>query len=376
MSPLTENIEDPRDVGINQDHFVEKALLDPSLSEFCRFYRDRLSEEKQLVGEDDQKRKKLEDDLAPRIAITVVGMQGTVRREVKVKVIYSVGSDDLYESIIQLVPSVNNISVQPAKGTCSLTGTMVPVDCLANCVITGKSALQHLLAHSEQSGRLALPEYAKMCAVSGKRLLVDEIETSALTGKSVSKSLLKTSVVSGKKAEPNYFETCEFTSTEALKEELASSQISGKRFRTDQRAVSAISGKVGHQSEFIQCSETNKYLSPSEAEHCQVTGRAVMPGILQQCEETGKRVLPSELGKCVVTGKRVLHNLLVPSEVLPLSRQYSVVFKIKLPCRWRSVPRFFSDPQNAEIPLLLPFRGLDGARARTPLRLKRRSRRA
>jgi hypothetical protein len=315
MDPVAATISDPTSAGLHVETFTENALKDPSLVEFCRFYGERLEQERVSAGQDAWKRKKLEDDLTPRISITVAGMQGTVRREIKVKVVYSVGSDAPYESSLTLTPSTRNISGQPEKETCVLSGMVVPTDCLGVCTVSGKKAMRHLLVASELSGRLALPEQTVICAVSGKRVLNDEVEISAVTGKSAAKNLLKTSALSGKKAEPEYFDACAFTSVEVLKDELGVSQISEKPFRLDQKATSAVSGKFGHQSEFIHCAETHQCLLPTEAEHCEVTGQAVMPGVLQVCEASGKRVLPRELEKCSVTGKKVLKNLLVSSSV-------------------------------------------------------------
>lgn len=175
--------------------------------------------------------------------------------------------------------------------------------------------LQHLLARSETSGRLALPEYTVLCSLSGKRVLKDEAEPSAVSGRLVASSLLKTPALSGKRAEPVHFGQCEFTNADVLKTELATSEISGKRYRIDEGIQSAVSGKTGHRQEFLTCHETGQYLIPSEAEQCAATGKYVRPGILETCAITQNKVLPSELERCAATGKRVLKKFLVRSSV-------------------------------------------------------------
>jgi len=175
--------------------------------------------------------------------------------------------------------------------------------------------LQHLLARSEISSRLALPEFTVLCSLSGKRVLKDEAELSAVSGRLVASALLKTSALSGKRAEPDHFGQCEFTSAEVLNTELAASEVSGKRYRVDEQLRSVVSGKTGHKQEFIVCHETGQYLTVAEAEQCEVTGEYVRPGILEPCAVTQKRVLPSELLRCAVTGKRALKRFLVPSSL-------------------------------------------------------------
>ena len=85
--------------------------------------------------------------------------------------------------------------------------------------------LQHLLARSEISSRLALPEFTVLCSLSGKHVLKDEAELSAVSGRLVASSLLKTSALSGKRAEPDHFGQCEFTKAEVLNSELATSEV-------------------------------------------------------------------------------------------------------------------------------------------------------
>ncbi len=314
QKPLGTDIKDITDIGLSADRLVEAATKDSGVTEFCRFYLERLEAEIVAAGDDSHKRKKMEDDFTPRVGISVVGLDGEVFRDVLLDIAYQIEG---YNGVCSLLvrPARKEILEQPDIGTCELTLRKVPVDALERCTISGKRAIKSLLWKSEFSGRLALPEYFTNCAATGKRALPDELDTSAVTGKRVASAYLKTSLVSGKKAEPEFFSQCEFTHIDALATELKTSQISGKRYRADQILQSVVSGKSGHNSEFVRCAATNHALLSSEGEHCEVTGRLVMPGILEVCGVSGKRVLPGELERCAATGKRVLKKFLVQSSI-------------------------------------------------------------
>ncbi|MBI4396479.1 MAG: DEAD/DEAH box helicase [Elusimicrobia bacterium] len=315
LPSLGDSLEDPSTVGVNIEQLKAKVLEDTGVAEFCRFYQERLVQELRAAGQDARKRKKLEDDFTPRVGVVLIGLGGMSHRQNRLRVSYSLGSEDVYESFLTLRPSTSEIWSQPEMDTCASTGKRAPRECLGRCEISGKAVLRHLLVRSEASGRRALPEHAAVCGLSGKRVLADEVEKSAVTGRSVISSLLKTSALSGKRAEPEFFARCELTSAEILETELAVSQASGKRYRMDEQVHSAVSGKTGHRLEFIVCPETNQPLLPAEAERCEVTGKAVMPGLLETCEVTGKKVLPRELERCAASGKKALKKLFVSSSL-------------------------------------------------------------
>jgi superfamily II DNA or RNA helicase len=300
---------------LSTTYLTAEVMKDNGVSEFCRFYKERLVEEVKAAGNDEFKRKKLMDDFTPGMEITLAAMEGTMFRQLQLQIIYKIESDVSYKSLITVIPSASEILYQPETGVCSITGRVVPSDCLGQCQISGKMALKHMLIRSEVSDRMALPEYSVKCALSGKRVLSDEVEKSAVTGRMITSAMLKTSAMSGKRAEPEFFGRCEFTSCEVLENELAISQISGKRYRIDEQLTSAVSGKTGHQQEFIHCAVTNQPLLAMESEGCEITGKAVMPGLLVRCEVTGKKVLPSELEMSAISGKKALKSLFVSSSL-------------------------------------------------------------
>ncbi len=308
-------IEDVSSVGVKAGQLVSVAELDPGIGEFSRFYLERRAQEVASANGDARKGKKLEDDFTPRLDMTIVALDGTVHRQVEMRVHYKVTGDHRYASVVSVTPSSGEVSDAPPPVQCAKTGITVPSDCLKQCELSGLSVLRHLLVQSAISSRSALPEYTLVCSVSGQRVLSDEAELSSVTGKVVASSMLKTSALSGKRAEPEYFGACGFTGAEVLTSELAISEVSGKPYRSDQQVRSVISGKTGHRKEFIHCQETRQPLLSTEAERCDVTSVLVRPGVLQCCEVTKKTVLPGELERCAASGKKALKTLFVASSV-------------------------------------------------------------
>jgi len=315
IAPLSEIIKDPTQLRLSVDYLKTIAMKDEGIAKFYSFYQERLAEELKKSGNNEFKRKKLEDDLTPRIEIAIVGALGTLQRKLQLEVIYGVDSELNYKSFITVIPSSNEIINQPSMEKCSIPDKILPYDCLEKCEISEKLALKHLLCRSEISNRLALPQYIRTCHLTHKKVLLDETEKSDATGQLIASTMLKTSEISGKRAEPEFFDQCEFTHCNALKTELAISQISGKHYRIDQQMCSAVSGKTGHSQEFIICTETSKPLLLSEAEQDEITGKLVMPGLLERCEITGKKVLARELEKSTITGKKALKKFFVSSSL-------------------------------------------------------------
>jgi len=315
IGPISEPLQDPSSVGVDSAQLTEKATLDEGIAEFCRFYIDRRTQEVEAAGTDPRKKKKIEDDFTPRVEALLVGLEGSIHRQLKIRVSYDLGSGPEYRTAIVIIPFANKIVAAPELRQCAQTGKIAPSDCLGRCEISGVEVLRHLLVKSEVSGRMALPEHTVACASSGRRALRDEVEQSSVTGQLVIGSILKASALSGKRAEPQYFVKCEFTGADVLENEVAISDISGRKYRVDEQLRSAVSGKSGHRREFAFCAETNRPLLPHEAETCEVTGKIVMPGSLERCDVTGKAVLHSELEKSAATGKKALKKFFVSSSI-------------------------------------------------------------
>ncbi|KQK29137.1 hypothetical protein ARD30_19875 [Bosea thiooxidans] len=308
-------IQDVKKLGIDIERLQAAGEQDAGIAEFSRFYLERGAVEVKAAGADERKRKKLEDDFTPRLDMTLVGLRGTVQRDIALRARYSFPSGGLYESEFLVRPSAGQILNEPPTARCAKSGQVAPTACLDQCESSGAQVLKHLLVGSEVSGRKALAEFTALCALSGKRALLDELEESQVSGQKVASKLLKTSALSGKRAEPEHFDVCQFTRADLLRTELAVSEVSGKLYRQDQQARSEVSGKAGHKGEFTSCHETRQVLALNEAEKCAITDKAVRPGVLVVCEATGKRVLPNALGTCVSSGKRVLKELLTTSSV-------------------------------------------------------------
>ncbi|MBF0148280.1 MAG: DEAD/DEAH box helicase family protein [Magnetococcales bacterium] len=315
LAPLPKTVEDPAIMGLDPDRLKVAAGQDDAIAEFSRFYLERREQEVRGAGQDERKRKKLFDEFTPRLAMTLVGLTGHSYREIIMRARYAFDTDDIYESIVGVIPHNKKVSHAQDMGVCTLSARTVPASCLTRCELSGAYALRHLLVKSGVSGRPALPIFAVVCALSGKLVLKDEVETSAATGKLIASSLLKTSTVSGKRAEPDQFVRCMFTGAMLLHVESAVSEISGQPYRIDEHVRSAVSGRSGHKAEFVICHETHQPIALAESEQCEVTGKRVRFGVLRHCEVSGKHVLPGELEGCAATGKHVLKQLLVTSSV-------------------------------------------------------------
>jgi superfamily II DNA or RNA helicase len=315
LNSVPQVIQEPAALGVNSDALSEAASKDPAISEFCRFYLERRAQEVSSAGSEARKKKKLEDDFTPRLQKTLVALEGSVHRQLKLRMRYRWDSGPEYVSTIIVEPHGSVVVDAPPLAECAKSGQLAPKDCLERCEMSGAEVLRHLLVRSDISGRYALPEHAFTCHASKQTILSDEAELSDISGEAVARSYLKTSAVSGKRGEPEYFAQCEFTQTDVLLSELGTSEISGKRYRLDQEARSVVSDKAGHRREFVPCRETRQPLAPKEGERCEVTGHIVRPGVLERCAVTGKMVLPSELEQCAATGKRALKKLLVTSSL-------------------------------------------------------------
>jgi superfamily II DNA or RNA helicase len=318
LEPLPSPVENPASLGLDIKKLSLAVSLDEGISEFSRFYMERREQETHAAGDDERKRKQLHDEFTPRQELTLVGLEGRLHRETKVRAQYVLDGEHSYESLLNVIPHSNELRSAPKMDLCAQSGRSVPRSCLGQCEISGAQVLRHLLVQSELSSRMARSEFAVTCSLSGKRVLTDEVKASAVTGRLVTRALLKRSEVSGKHAEPEYFSHCEFTNAEALESELAVSELSGKRYRPEDQERSALSGKTGHKQEFTLCHETGMPIGIVEAERCELTGALVRPEVLQTCEVSGKRALPSEFLRCAVTGKRVQKRLLVVSNLSQL----------------------------------------------------------
>lgn len=314
LEPLSPSIKDIADLGLKPSELYAAARTDEAIAEFCRFYLERKDREVQAAGENERKRKKLEDEFTPRLEMTVVGIEGSVQRLLDIKVEYKLdGADAKYQSAIQVHPFSKNIHHPNGLKQCDVTGRRLPGECIVPCDVSKRGVLRHLLAISEVSGRTALPDYLVECSLSGKQVFADEVTNSGISGNPVCTSLLKTSAVSGTQGEPVHFGHCELTHVDVLKSELAQSDLSSRMYRKDQMAVSELSGKSGHASEMTICHETQMRLGQLEAEKSDTTGLAYRPGILARCAITHRLVHPTELALCAVSGKRVLATALRPS---------------------------------------------------------------
>ena len=313
-APISATLDSAKSLGIDADHLIQEAENDPSISEFVRFYLERRELECAAAASDDRKRKKLFDEFTPRLEVSLVGLKGALRREVRVTARFGWDGNAEYSSELELIPSDGNIiKAPPLERTTG--GLSAPKTCLETCAVSGERHLRHRLLRSEESGRYAKPEFFKRCDLSGRNILVSEMATCSVTNRQIAKSLLRKSDVSGKLAESSLFEKCHFTNSHCLSDEMRISEASNKKYRADQEERSAFSNKRGHVDEFITCPETQQRIFRIEAQQCAETRQLVAPGILETCMASGKQVLPSQLKTSDFSGKRAISRLLVESSV-------------------------------------------------------------
>ena len=86
--------------GIDIAKLSEAGERDEAIAEFCRFYEERREEEMEAAGSDARKRQKLSEDFTPRLDMSLVGLEGEVRRDLTVRVRYGFASGGDYESEI------------------------------------------------------------------------------------------------------------------------------------------------------------------------------------------------------------------------------------------------------------------------------------
>lgn len=300
LNPIGKYLKNPKVLGLSEEYLKNKTIEDSGVSEFCRFYNDRLNFELKSIDKSKRKKKKLERDFTPHIEITTVGLEGKLHRELAVDVYYNINSEK-YQSNITISPHNSIITEKPKLKKCEKTDGLFPENCLKKCQVSKMEVLAHLLIKSDLSNRYALPENVEVCSLSGKKVMPDEIEISDISGKSICKGELITSSLSGKKGEPEYFEKCEFSSTLLLKTEIKVSQISNKKYRKDEELISYISGKRGHRDEFIFSSITEKPLLKNESIQSN-EGTYCSKEESQICNWSGEKMHPSDLSICKISG--------------------------------------------------------------------------
>jgi len=121
LGAIPDLLEDPEAVGVNMPSVVEVAHRDPNVAEFRRFYLDRRAQEMASAREDVRKQKKLEDEFTPQIETTLVAMEGTVTRDVRVYVNYHVEDAD-YSSALSILPGSGRITNHGKAGDGRMSG--------------------------------------------------------------------------------------------------------------------------------------------------------------------------------------------------------------------------------------------------------------
>lgn len=287
---------------------------DTDIASFCAFYEARRDEEARK-SPDRREADSLRKRFQPTLAAEVVAATGHAYEEVGGVASIRFAGGGPYAVPVVVRTGTMQVIQQPEQGQCELTARSVPETCLFPSAISGRRALRHLLASSERSGRLALPDETTVCQVSGKRLLADEVAGSDVSGRVVDTALLTASAVSGKKGLDDEIAHCEFTGETILMSEGLVSEVSGKLYRNDQDAISVVSFVRGHRSEFVRCQSSDSWILESESGRSAVSGKVVRKDLLVPSSVSGGLALESETIICAFTGARLLPTEAGKSEV-------------------------------------------------------------
>ena len=95
LAPVDHLIRNPDALGLDREKLRAAGERDRAIAEFSRFYLERGNVEKQSVGGDPRKLKKLEDDFTPRLETTLVGLEGEVRRSAIIRAQYVFPSEEV-----------------------------------------------------------------------------------------------------------------------------------------------------------------------------------------------------------------------------------------------------------------------------------------
>jgi hypothetical protein len=95
-------------MGIDAEKLSSTAALD-AIAEFSRFYLERREQE---INE--RKRQKLRDDFTSRLEMTLVGLQGKLRREIKARARYAFDTEPGYDNVLTIVPSKGEVIDPPS----------------------------------------------------------------------------------------------------------------------------------------------------------------------------------------------------------------------------------------------------------------------
>ena len=313
-----------------EDVVCQRVASDPDIRGFSRFYQERLKEELEHAGNDQNLRHLATASFTPHIATECVAASGVRFQVANITVHYTVDGHGPYASQVRSVTHARQVLEVPAITVCGLTGRELPEDCVDTCAITGTRALEALLVTSERSGRRAIPSRAAVCTETTRHLLEDELGTSDASGRVVDKELLRDSALSDRRGLESEMAKCEFTGVWCLQDEVLISEVSGQRYRRDEDLAGGHAKIRGHRSEFRQCAESGVWLLPAELAESTVSGRTVDERLLlssekdparrgteaetARCGITGRRLLVDEVGTCAISGSIGDRDLLVSSE--------------------------------------------------------------
>ena len=213
---------------------------------------------------------------------------------------------------------------------------------LATCCVTGRRCRRKLLAASDFSELMCLPEHLlkstlsdraycppeeEICAATGARghvsefincsysqdrLAFDATVMCAETNQRVSPAYtveLKT----GEHVLKEHAVVCSFTGETVPRNRTAVSEISDRVCKADESEICSVTKKRAHRSELDRCCITQQLVDSRLLQPSEQSGRKGIRDQMVRCAETNRLLLPEETGVCSFTEKRYTLHLLEQS---------------------------------------------------------------
>jgi superfamily II DNA or RNA helicase len=288
---------------------------DADIRSFIDYYEMKRQREKELAGSDAARLSRIAANYTNRLTTKVVAAEGVQHARLTVRVRYTIEGRGDYSSEYGLDTRAWQFTHRPKGATCAISGHLVPIDAVAQCVVTNTVACKHLLAQSGVSHRYVVTEQARICEASGTTLLPDEAGISDYSKRTFDRRILRASALSDRKGIADEFIHCDFSGTDVLLDEIVTSSISGKPIRND-AAVDLGGGRFAHRSELSLCQATGAWLPPADLGRSDFSGALVDKTLLIPSSLPPHRVgLESEMVICSLSGEKVLQDEVVLSTV-------------------------------------------------------------
>lgn len=196
--------------------------------------------------------------------------------------------------------------------TCSLSGRRLLSDETERSDVSGQHADRDLMAHSDTSGRPALPSELVQCERSGRRLLPDETGVCVETGQRVHTDLLTLNDLTGQQMLTELLRVCPETGKRGRPRDLTTCAATGYLVDPSITTTCSQTNQTVLERLTIDCAECRRPLLRTQATHTHLDQPA-HPTCTQRCTWTGSTALRSTLKTCTATGALFLAEFINPT---------------------------------------------------------------